>query len=52
MIGRFIVVFGCFFFDFFKFVLGFDFIIDGKYMVLVERRNCKDCISIFVCIFW
>ena len=31
---------------------GLDFTKDGKYMALAERRNCKDCISIFACSSW
>lgn len=52
MTGRSIVVFGCFFPDLSKFALGLDFTTDGKYMALAERRNCKDCISIFACTSW
>ena len=32
--------------------VGLDFSADGKYMALAERRNCKDCISIFACSVW
>ncbi|KAK2557757.1 WD repeat-containing protein WRAP73 [Acropora cervicornis] len=31
---------------------GLEFRTDGKYMALAERRNCKDCISIFSCSVW
>uniref|UniRef100_A0A3Q2C9W8 WD repeat containing, antisense to TP73 n=1 Tax=Cyprinodon variegatus TaxID=28743 RepID=A0A3Q2C9W8_CYPVA len=31
---------------------GIDFSTDGSYMALAERRDCKDCISIFVCDDW
>uniref|UniRef100_A0A8B9HQF0 WD repeat containing, antisense to TP73 n=1 Tax=Astyanax mexicanus TaxID=7994 RepID=A0A8B9HQF0_ASTMX len=31
---------------------GMDFSADGRYMALVERRDCKDFISIFVCDDW
>lgn len=36
----------------FNFSIGLDFTTDGKYMALAERRNCKDCISIFACTSW
>ncbi|XP_041377780.1 WD repeat-containing protein WRAP73-like [Gigantopelta aegis] len=29
-----------------------DFTLDGKYMALAERRNCKDFISLFACNTW
>lgn len=32
--------------------IGLEFRSDGKYMALAERRNCKDCISIFSCSVW
>lgn len=35
-----------------NFAIGLDFTTDGKYMALAERRNCKDCISIFACTSW
>ena len=31
---------------------GVDFTHNGKYMVLAERRDCKDCISVFACNTW
>ncbi|KAL3853022.1 hypothetical protein ACJMK2_016608 [Sinanodonta woodiana] len=31
---------------------GIDFSVDGRYMVLAERRDCKDFISIFACDSW
>ena len=31
---------------------GVDFTQNGKYMALAERRDCKDCISIFTCNTW
>lgn len=31
---------------------GMDFSRDGCYMALAERRDCKDCISVFVCEDW
>lgn len=33
-------------------VKGLDFSRDGHYMALAERRECKDCISIFTCNNW
>ena len=52
MIGRSILVFQCCFPNLSKFAIGLDFTTDGKYMALAERRNCKDCISIFACTSW
>ena len=50
--GRSIVVFSVVFPTFLIFSIGLDFTTDGKYMALAERRNCKDCISIFACTSW
>lgn len=33
-------------------VAGVAFTKDGRYMAVVERRDCKDFISIFVCNNW
>lgn len=29
-----------------------DFTQNGKYMALAERRDCKDCVSVFTCSTW
>lgn len=58
MTGRSIVtgncscIFSVVFLTFPNFAIGLDFTTDGKYMALAERRNCKDCISIFACTSW
>jgi len=31
---------------------GYEFTRDGKYMLLAERRDCKDYCSIFACDNW
>ena len=31
---------------------GIDFTSNGKYMALAERRDCKDCLSVFTCNTW
>ncbi|XP_062962062.1 WD repeat-containing protein WRAP73 [Cynocephalus volans] len=31
---------------------GITFTRDGRYMALAERRDCRDCVSIFVCSNW
>ncbi|ELU06120.1 hypothetical protein CAPTEDRAFT_5701 [Capitella teleta] len=31
---------------------GMDFSREGKYLALAERRDCKDCVSIFLCSTW
>lgn len=41
-----------FFFANIYLAIGLEFRTDGKYMALAERRNCKDCISIFSCSVW
>lgn len=47
-----VVFFSVVFLTFLNFAIGLDFTTDGKYMALAERRNCKDCISIFACTSW
>lgn len=37
--------------NYFNFLV-LDYSNGGKYMVLVERRDCKDFVIIFVCDFW
>jgi len=46
------LLFSVVFLTFPNFAIGLDFTTDGKYMALAERRNCKDCISIFACTSW
>jgi hypothetical protein len=33
-------------------LLGYEFTLDGSYMLLAERRDCKDFCSIFACENW